>query len=46
LGGLKAVVVTESIQTVILIMGAGIMAFLAFKALPEHGIHILFSISK
>ena len=39
LGGLKAVVVTESIQTVILIIGAGIMAFLALKALPEHGVH-------
>jgi len=39
LGGLKAVVITESIQTVILIIGAGVMAFLAFKALPDHGIH-------
>ncbi len=39
LGGLKAVVITETIQTVILIFGASIMAFLAFRALPDHGIH-------
>jgi len=41
LGGLKSVVITESIQTVILILGASIMAFLAFQALPDHGVHNL-----
>lgn len=39
LGGLKSVVVTETIQTVILIIGAAILTVLAFAALPEHGIH-------
>ena len=39
LGGLKAVVITETIQTVILIFGASVMTFLAFRALPDHGIH-------
>ena len=39
LGGLKSVVVTETIQTVILILGAGIMAVIAIFALPDKGIH-------
>ncbi|MBG99443.1 MAG: sodium:glucose symporter [Solibacterales bacterium] len=38
LGGLKAVVITETIQTVVLIVGAVIVTFLAIMALPEHGI--------
>lgn len=41
LGGLKSVVVTETIQTVILIAGASIMAVMAVLALPEHDIHSL-----
>jgi len=38
LGGLKAVVVTESVQTVILIIGAIILTGFAIAALPEHGV--------
>ena len=38
IGGLKAVVVTESIQTVILIIGAIILTGFAISALPEHGV--------
>ncbi|MBK1878975.1 sodium:solute symporter [Pelagicoccus mobilis] len=38
IGGLKAVVVTEAIQTVILILGAGAIAFFAFDALGDRGI--------
>jgi len=41
LGGLKAVVVTESIQAVILIVGAIIVTAFAVLALPAHGIHTL-----
>jgi SSS family solute:Na+ symporter len=41
LGGLKSVVITESIQTVILILGASIMAILALRELPDHGIYNL-----
>ena len=39
IGGLKSVVVTETIQTVVLLLGASIMAILAVTALPGHGIH-------
>ncbi len=39
LGGLKAVVVTETIQTVILLIGASVMAFLAYDHLSDFGIH-------
>ena len=39
MGGLKAVVITETIQTVILILGAGIMAVIAVLALPDKGIN-------
>lgn len=39
LGGLKAVVITETIQTVVLIGGAVILTIFAILALPEHGIH-------
>jgi SSS family solute:Na+ symporter len=38
IGGLKAVVRTEALQSGILIIGAGIMTVLAMKALPEHGV--------
>jgi SSS family solute:Na+ symporter len=38
LGGLKAVVVTETIQTVILIGGAIALTVFAIVALPEHGV--------
>jgi SSS family solute:Na+ symporter len=41
LGGLKAVVVTESIQTVILIIGAIILTGFAIAALPEHSVSSL-----
>jgi len=41
LGGLKAVVVTESIQTVILILGAILLTVFAIAALPEHGVTTL-----
>jgi SSS family solute:Na+ symporter len=41
LGGLKAVVITETIQTVVLIGGAVILTIFAVLALPEHGIHTL-----
>ena len=38
LGGLKAVVVTEAIQTVLLVGGSVLVTVLAIYALPEHGI--------
>jgi len=41
LGGLKAVVVTETIQTVILILGAVVVTLFAIFALPDAGIHNL-----
>jgi len=41
LGGLKAVVVTETIQTVILIGGAILLTFIGIFALGDHGIHSL-----
>lgn len=37
-GGLKAVMITESVQTVILVAGAVFVTFFAIFALPEHGI--------
>ena len=39
LGGLKSVVITETIQTVILILGASLMAIIGISALPDVGIH-------
>ena len=39
IGGLKAIVLTEAIQSVILIIGATTITVLAMLALPEHGIH-------
>lgn len=41
LGGLKAVVVTETIQTVILIAGALMLTIIGIFALPDNGIHTL-----
>jgi SSS family solute:Na+ symporter len=41
LGGLKAVVVTETIQTAILLLGAVTVTIFAIFALPSHGIHSL-----
>ena len=41
LGGLKAVVVTETIQTGILILGAVLVTVFAILALPDQGIHNL-----
>ena len=41
LGGLKAVVVTESVQTIILILGAILLTGFAIAALPEHGVTTL-----
>lgn len=41
LGGLKAVVVTETIQTVILIAGATALTWIGIRALPGLGIHSL-----
>jgi len=38
-GGLKAVVITETIQSVILILGAVVLTVMALLALPEYGIH-------
>ena len=41
LGGLRAVVVTETINTVFLILGAATITGFAIFALPSHGIHTL-----
>ena len=41
LGGLKAVVVTETIQTGILILGVVLITVFAILALPDRGIHSL-----
>ena len=38
IGGLKAVVITEAVQSVVLIVGALILTILAMTALPDHGI--------
>ncbi len=39
LGGLMAVVVTESIQTIILLLGAVAVTLFAMHALPDRGVH-------
>jgi SSS family solute:Na+ symporter len=39
LGGLRAVVVTETVNTVILILGALLILAFSLAALPAHGIH-------
>lgn len=38
IGGLRAVVVTETIQTVILLAGTALITYLAVDKLPEHGV--------
>ncbi len=38
-GGLRAVVVTETIQTVILLGGAILITYLAISKLPDHDVH-------
>ncbi|HEY1742326.1 MAG TPA: sodium:solute symporter [Granulicella sp.] len=40
-GGLKAVVVTETLNTAILLMGVCVITIFAILALPAHGIHTL-----
>jgi SSS family solute:Na+ symporter len=39
LGGLKSVVITETIQSGVLVIGAIVMTIFAILALPDHGIH-------
>jgi SSS family solute:Na+ symporter len=39
LGGLKAVVMTENIQVVLLLAGATLLTVLGIKALPDAGVH-------
>lgn len=39
IGGLKAVMVTETVQTVILISGALLLTLFGIMELPKHGIH-------
>ncbi len=41
LGGLRAVVITETVNTVILILGALLILAFSLAALPGHGIHSL-----
>ena len=41
LGGLKAVVFTESVNTVVLLVGACLITAFAVRALPSHGIRTL-----
>jgi SSS family solute:Na+ symporter len=41
LGGLKAVVVTETVQTVVLLVGAAVLTGIGIFELPELGIHNL-----
>jgi solute:Na+ symporter, SSS family len=41
LGGLKAVVMTESIQVVLLLGGATLITVMGFRALPRFGVHTL-----
>jgi SSS family solute:Na+ symporter len=40
-GGLKAVVMTETVNTVVLLIGASLITVFAIRALPAHGIHTL-----
>lgn len=40
-GGLKAVVVTETLNTCVLLFGICLITFFAIRALPTHGIHSL-----
>lgn len=40
-GGLRAVVMTETVNTVVLLMGASLITVFAIRALPAHGIHTM-----
>src|SRR3984885_15068730 len=40
-GGLRAVVMTESVNTVVLLLGASLITVFALRALPAHGIHTM-----
>jgi SSS family solute:Na+ symporter len=41
IGGLKSVVITETIQTIVIIVGALLITIFGILSLPEHGIHSL-----
>jgi solute:Na+ symporter, SSS family len=41
LGGLRAVVITETVNTVVLLVGACVITAYAILALPAHGIHTI-----
>jgi SSS family solute:Na+ symporter len=41
LGGLRAVVITETVNTVVLLIGACVITAYAILALPAHGIHTI-----
>lgn len=41
IGGLKSVVITETIQTVVIVGGALMLTIFGILSLPEHGIHSL-----
>jgi solute:Na+ symporter, SSS family len=40
-GGLRAVVMTETVNTVVLLIGASLITVFAIRALPAHGIHTI-----
>ena len=40
-GGLRAVVMTETVNTAVLLIGASLVTVFALRALPAHGIHTL-----
>jgi solute:Na+ symporter, SSS family len=40
-GGLRAVVMTETVNTVVLLIGATLITVFAIRALPAHGIHTI-----
>jgi len=46
LGGLRAVVVTETVNTGFLLVGAIIITVYALLALPAHGIHSIAELSR
>ena len=41
IGGLRAVMITDAIQAVLLLLGAGVLTLMAIFALPGHGIETL-----
>jgi solute:Na+ symporter, SSS family len=40
-GGLRAVVMTETVNTLVLLLGASLITVFAMRALPAHGIHTI-----